>query len=83
MILNMGVSKTNDYILIMIKIPNPSLENPASPKTQNEDIKDMDVLCTFKIKIDSQNLEHRGRRVHLTDWDWDSIPSGIGLPCFA
>ena len=27
-------------------------------KTQNEDLKDMDVLCTFKIKIESQNSEY-------------------------
>ena len=38
---------------------NPSQEPPASSKTQNQDLKDMGILCTFKIKIDSQNLEHR------------------------
>ena len=31
---------------------------PASSKAPNEDIKDMDVLCTFKIKIESQNSNH-------------------------
>ena len=40
-------------------IPNPSQEPPASSKAQNQDVKDMDVLCTFKINIESQNLEHR------------------------
>ena len=30
----------------------------ASSKTPNKDLKDMDVLCTFKIKIQSQNLGH-------------------------
>ena len=57
--MNIGVSKTNDHIQIKIKMPNPSQEPPASSKAPNEDLKDMDVLCTFKIKIESQNLEHR------------------------
>ena len=43
----------------MTMIPNPSQEPPASSKAQNQDVKDMDVLCTFKINIESQNLEHR------------------------
>ena len=33
-------------------MPNPSLEPPASFKTPNQDGKDIDVLCTFKIKIE-------------------------------
>ena len=41
-----------------IKMPNPSQEPPASSKAPKEDLKDMDVLCTFKIKIESQNLDH-------------------------
>ena len=53
----MGVSKTSDHIKIKIKMPNPSQEPPTSSKAPNEDLKDMDVLCTFKIKIESQNLE--------------------------
>ena len=36
---------------IKIKMTNPSQEPPVSSKAQNEDLKDMDVLCTFKIKI--------------------------------
>ena len=39
-------------------MPNPSQEPPASPKAPNEDIKDIDVLCTLKIKVESQNLDH-------------------------
>ena len=35
-------------------MPKPSQEPPASSKAPNEDLKDMDVLCTFKIKIESQ-----------------------------
>ena len=39
-------------------MPNPSQEPPVSYKAPNEDLKDMDVLCTFKIKVGSQNLDH-------------------------
>ena len=55
---NMGVPKSSNHIKIKIKMPNSSQEPPTSPKTPNQDLKDMDVLCTFKIKIDKQNLEH-------------------------
>jgi len=54
----MGISKTNDHIQIKIKMLNPSQEPSASSKASNEDVKDMDVLCTFKIKGESQNLDH-------------------------
>ena len=54
----MGVSKTNDYIQIKIKMPNPSQEPLAFSNAQNEDLMDMDVHCTFNIKIETQNLEH-------------------------
>ena len=53
-----SVSKTSDYIQIKIKMPNPSQEPPASSKAPNEDLKDIDVLCTFKIEIESQNSEY-------------------------
>ena len=39
-------------------MPNPSQEPPTSSKSPDQDLKDMDVLCTFKIKIESQNLNH-------------------------
>ena len=54
----MGVSKTSDQFQIKIKIPNASQEPPAPTKAPNHDLKDMDVLCFFKVKIESQNLEH-------------------------
>ena len=54
----MGISKTRDHIQIKIKMPNPSQEPPVSYKAPNEDLKDMDVLCTFKIKMGSQNSGH-------------------------
>ena len=50
----MGVSKTSDHIQIKIKMPNPSPEPPGSSKVTNEDLEDIDVLCTFKIRIESQ-----------------------------
>ena len=55
----MGVSKTSDHIKIKIKMLNPNQELLASSKAPNEDLKDMDVFCTFKIKVESQNLDHR------------------------
>ena len=36
----------------------PKSGTQASPKTPNKDMKDMDVLCTFTMKIKTQNLEH-------------------------
>ena len=54
----MCVPKTCDHIHIKIKMPHPSQEPPASSKAPNDDLKDMDVLCTFKIKIESWNLDH-------------------------
>ena len=56
-ILIIDISKTNDHVQIKIKIPNTSQEPPASSKAQNEDSKDMDGLCTFKIRVESQNVE--------------------------
>ena len=55
----MGVSKTSNHIQIKIKWPNSSQEPPATTKAPNQDIKDMGVLCTFKVKIESQYLEYR------------------------
>ena len=37
---------------------NPNQEPPVSSKAPNQDLKDMDVLCIFKIKIESQNSDH-------------------------
>ena len=53
-----GCTKTNDRIQIKIKMSHPSQGPPVSSKAQNEDLKDMDVLCTFKIKMEIQNLDH-------------------------
>ena len=55
----MVVSKNSDYIKIKIKMLNPSQEPPASSKAPNEDLKEMDVLCTFKFKKESIHSDHR------------------------
>ena len=54
----MGISKTSDDVQIKIKMTNPGQKLPASSKSPNEDIKDMDVLCPFKTQIQGQNMEH-------------------------
>ena len=54
----MGVSKTSDHIQVKIKMQNLNHKPPTSSKALNQDLKDMNVLCTFKTKIESQNLEH-------------------------
>ena len=51
-------SNTSDRKIIKTKMPNSSQEPPASSKSPNENLKDIDVLCTFKIKIKSNNLEN-------------------------
>ena len=56
---NIGISTTSDHIQIKIKMPNPSQEPPDPTKAPNQNFKDMDVLCTFKIKIESQHSESR------------------------
>ena len=38
-------------------MPTPSQESPVIKKAPNEDLKDMKVLCTFKIKTESQNKD--------------------------
>ena len=49
----MDVSKTNDHTQIKIKVPNPSQDSAAAFQAQNEDLKDMDFICTFKTRIES------------------------------
>ena len=50
--------ESNNIDHIHIEMQQPSQEPPASSKARDEDLKDMDVLCTFKIKIESQNSEY-------------------------
>ena len=52
------VSNTSDHIQIKTKMPNPSQEPPASFKAKNEDLKDMEILYTFKIVIKSPKSNH-------------------------
>ena len=35
---------------------NPSQEAPAYSKVSNQDLEEMEVLCTFKTKIEQQNF---------------------------
>ena len=55
----------SEYVDIKDQWPNPNQnQNPcqeplASTKAPNQYLKDNDVLCIFKIKRESQNLEHR------------------------
>ena len=51
----MGILKTIDNIQIKIKMPNPNQEPTASSKASNKDLKGVDVLFTFKIKIEGKN----------------------------
>ena len=77
------ISEASDHIQITIKMPNPSQDPPASSKAPNEDLKDMDVLCTFKIKIESQNSEYRCIKYHqpYPNQDQDAKPqSGTSSP---
>ena len=63
----MGILKTCDHIQIKIKIRNPSQVTPASSKAPNKDLKDMDVLCTFKIKIERETLDQHDTRAMVKD----------------
>ena len=51
-------SNTHDHIRIKIKMPNLSQEPPVSSKSPHKDLEDIEVLWTFKIKIESQNSEY-------------------------
>ena len=51
-------SPNSEHIKIKIKMPNPSQDSPAPTIAPNQDLKDIDVLYTFKIKIESQNSEY-------------------------
>ena len=53
--LNRGVLKTSDHIQIKI---NLNQESSASSKAPDRDLKDMIIVWTFKIKIESLNFEN-------------------------
>ena len=57
-------------------MPNPNQEPPVSSKAPKEDFKDVNVLCTFKINVDSQNLDPG----YMTS-DHDHIMINIPNPC--
>ena len=39
-------------------MPYPSQELTASSKAPNQELKDLGVLCTLKLKIESNNVKH-------------------------
>ena len=43
---------------------NLSQESPASSKAPNHDLRDMDDLCNFKVKMENPNLEHECIKHH-------------------
>ena len=49
----MGISKASDHIQIKFKMANPSQEPSAISKAPNEDLVDIDVLFTFRMKMES------------------------------
>ena len=72
----MGISKTSDHILINMKMPNRSQEPPGSSKAKNEDLEEMDVLCIFKTKRESQNFDYGFLKDHwpYLNHDQDTKP---------
>ena len=58
----------------MIQMPNHSQEPPASSKAPDQDLKDMDVLRTFKVKIESKIL------IMGLSKTWDHIQIKIEMP---
>ena len=55
---------------------NADQEPPAPSTAQNEDFKDMDALCTFKIKMKEKNIEQwciKDQQPH-TNQDQDAKP---------
>ena len=55
-------------------MPNPRQVPPVSSKAPNEDSKDMDVLFTFKINIESKNLDQK-----YIKYQW-SYPNKMKMP---
>ena len=51
-ILNMDVLKNSDHIEVNIKMSKPSQELPTSCKIPNFDLKDTDILFTYKINLE-------------------------------
>ena len=49
---NTDVLKNSDHIKVNIKISKPSQELPTSCKIPNFDLKDTDILFTYKINLE-------------------------------
>ena len=74
----MGASKTTDHIHIQIKIKKQNLsQEPLAPiKAPKQDIKDWDVLGTFKVNRDRQTSKHGCLKDH---WPYPSQDQGAKL----
>ena len=68
---------TSVHIYIKTKMPNPSQEPSSSSKVPNEDLKDVDVLCNFKIKIEGQNWDH-DLHMHMVTGLWYTYVPNFG-----
>ena len=55
--MNMGVLKTTDHIKSKSKYQT-HVCNHQHLQIPNLDLKEVDFLCSFKIKIESQNFKH-------------------------
>ena len=72
--LNRGVLKTSDYVQISI---NPNQESLASSKAPDRDSKEMIIVWTLKIKIESLNFENECIKDQWPYQNQDQPNSGI------
>ena len=56
----LGLGFESEAVLVYYSAVVPALDLFSIPKQgYYEDFKNKDIFCTFKIKIKSQNLDHR------------------------
>ena len=79
----MVVSKTSNHIQIKIKMPNPSQAHPASSKDPHQDINNMDVLCTFKITKENQNLDQTYLKIYELNYSDERVLCSAPQTCLA
>ena len=77
---SVGVSKTRNHIPIEFRIPNHSQEPPSSSKALNQYLKDLDILCYFKIKIEGQHSNYGCIKDHQPYPDQEKMPNPIQEP---
>ena len=75
---NIDETKTSDHIQINIRMPIPSQEPPVSFKAPYQDLKDMDVLCICKIKIEPKfRIWMKQRPVTISKLEYVAFDSSI------